>query len=153
MGERLTAGEICTRNVTIAFRKTTLPGAARLMREHHVGCLLVVDEVAGGRILVGVLTDRDIVTAAVANDMVLAAKHVEDVMTTDLVTVREDDSLIDLMRSMRQKGVRRVPVVGPQSELVGVVTMDDVLEILTEEMGLLVGAMDSQRARERTMRT
>jgi CBS domain-containing protein len=109
--------------------------------------------VAGGCILVGVLTDRDIVTAAVANDMVLAAKHVEDVMTTDLVTVREDDSLIDLMRSMRQKGVRRVPVVGPQSELVGVVTMDDVLEILTEEMGLLVGAMDSQRARERTMRT
>lgn len=47
MGERLTVGEVCTRSVTIAFRRTTLTGAAKLMRENHVGSLVVVDETGG----------------------------------------------------------------------------------------------------------
>jgi len=138
--------------VTIAFRATTLNGAARLMRENHVGCLVVVDEVGGRRIVVGVLTDRDIVTAVVASDLDPSTLNVEDVMTTDLVTAREDDSLIDLMHTMRGKGVRRIPVVGAAGELIGVVTLDDVLDILAQELGLLVGAIDSGRQRERQVR-
>lgn len=153
MGERLTTGEICTRNVTIAFKDSPLNEAARLMREAHVGCLVVVEEVGGQRIVVGVLTDRDIVTAVVAPDLDPGVLCVEDVMTTDLVTAREDDSLIDLMRTMRRKGVRRVPVVGGQGELIGVVTLDDVLNILAEELGLLVAAIDSEGKRERQMRS
>lgn len=73
-------------------------------------------------------------------------------MTTDLVTTREDDSLIDLMRIMRRKGVRRMPVVGQQDELLGIVTLDDVLAILAEELNLLVAAIDSEGKRERVMR-
>lgn len=152
MGERLTTGEICTRSVTIAFRTTFVDGAARLMRDNHVGCLVVVDEVDGRRIVVGVLTDRDIVTAVVAPGIDATTLTVDDVMTTDLVTAREDDSLIDLMRSMRRKGVRRVPVVGGQDELIGVVTLDDVLGVLSEELSLLVGTVDSEGQRERKMR-
>ena len=152
MGERLTTGEICTRNVTIAFRLTPLDGAAQLMRENHVGCLVVVDETGGKRVVVGMLTDRDIVTAVVAADLAPSALRVEDVMTTDLVTTREDDSLIDLMRIMRRKGVRRMPVVGQQDELLGIVTLDDVLAILAEELNLLVAAIDSEGKRERVMR-
>lgn len=152
MGERLTTGEICTRSVSIAFRDTPLNGAARLMRENHVGCLVVVDDSAGQRIVLGMLTDRDIVTAVVASDLDPAALSAGEVMTTDLVTAREDDSLIDLMRTMRRKGVRRIPVVGGQGELVGLVTLDDVLAILAEELGLLVAAIDSEGQRERKMR-
>lgn len=152
MGERLTTGEICTRNVTIAFRLTPLDGAAQLMRENHVGCLVVVDEIGGKRVVVGMLTDRDIVTAVVAADLAPSALRVEDVMTTDLVTTREDDSLIDLMRTMRRKGVRRMPVVSQQDELLGIVTLDDVLAILAEELNLLVAAIDSEGKRERVMR-
>lgn len=69
MGEKLTTGEICTRSVTIAFRQTSLDEAARLMRENHVGCLVVVDEIADKRRVVGLLTDRDIVTAVVSADL------------------------------------------------------------------------------------
>ncbi len=152
MGERLNTGEICTRTVTIAFRKTTLNGAARLMRENHVGCLVVVDEVAGVRAVVGMLTDRDIVTAVVASDLNPGVLCVEDVMSTDLLTAREDDSLIDLIRSMRSKGVRRVPVVGAQGELIGLVALDDVLDVLVQELGLLVSAIHSEGHREREMR-
>lgn len=152
MGERLTTGEICTRSVTIAFRHTSLSGAARLMRENHVGSLVVVDEAGGKRVAVGILTDRDIVTAVVAPGLDLHTFCVEDVMSTDLVTAREDDSLIDLMQIMRRKGVRRVPVVGAQGELVGVATLDDVLDVLAEELGLLVAAIASAGKRERQMR-
>jgi len=152
MGERLTTGEVCTRSVTVAFKNTPVDGAARLMRENHVGCLVVVDEVEGKRIVVGLLTDRDIVTGVVAPGLDAGTLHVEDVMTTDLVTAREEDSLIDLMRTMRRKGVRRIPVVAGQGELVGVVTLDDVLDILSQELGLLVAAINTEGQRERQMR-
>jgi CBS domain-containing protein len=152
MGERLNTGEVCTRSVTIAFRRTPLNAAAKLMRENHVGCLVVVDEISGSRVVVGILTDRDIVTAVVAADADARRLLVEDVMSTDLITARENDSLLDVMRSMRRKGVRRVPVVGAENELMGIVTMDDVLTILSEELSLLVDAMGSEGKRELLMR-
>lgn len=152
MGESLTTGEICTRVVAIAFRQTPLDEAARLMRENHVGCLVVVDERSDKRAVIGLLTDRDIVTAVVAADLAPSALWVEDVMTTDLVVAREEDSLIDLIRTMRSKGVRRVPVVGLENELTGIVSLDDVLSILVDELDLLVSAVGSEGKRERVMR-
>ena len=152
MGEKLTTGEICTRSVTMAFRQTPLDEAARLMRENHVGCLVVVDDMPDQRTVIGLLTDRDIVTAVVAADLAPSALRVEDVMTTDLVIAREEDSLIDLIRTMRSKGVRRVPVVGQQNELIGIVTFDDVLGILSEELDLLVAVVGSEGKRESVMR-
>lgn len=153
MGERLTTGEVCTRSVTIAFRETPLIDAARLMRTEHVGCLVVVEDgAAGQRTVVGLLTDRDIVTAVVAPGLDLSTLRVGDVMSTDLVTVREDDSLIDLMRAMRAKGVRRIPVLGAQGELIGIAALDDVLAILSEELSLLVAAIDHEGQRERQLR-
>lgn len=152
MGEKLTTGEICTRSVTMAFRQMPLDEAARLMRENHVGCLVVVDDMPDQRTVIGLLTDRDIVTAVVAADLAPSALRVEDVMTTDLVIAREEDSLIDLIRTMRSKGVRRVPVVGLQDELIGIVTFDDVLGILSEELDLLVATVGSEGQRESVMR-
>ena len=152
MAERLTVGEACTRSVTIAFGTTPLNGAARLMRENHVGSLVVVDETGGKPIVVGMLTDRDIVTSVLASDLDCSTLTVEDVMSTDVVTVREDDSLIDVMQIMRRKGVRRVPVVGAEGELLGLVTLDDLLEILAQELGLLVSAIETEAQRERRLR-
>lgn len=152
MGEKLTTGEICTRSVTMAFRQTPLDEAARLMRENHVGCLVVADDMPNQRTVIGLLTDRDIVTAVVAADLAPSALRVEDVMTTDLVVAREEDSVIDLIRTMRSKGVRRVPVVGQQNELIGIVTFDDVLGILSEELDLLVAVVGSEGKRESVMR-
>lgn len=152
MGERLTAGEICTRDVSYAERGMPLVEAARLMREHHVGCLIVVDEVNGVRKVVGILTDRDIVVAVVARGVAPQTLSAGDVMSADPVTVREEDSLIDLMRAMRAKGVRRIPVVGARDELIGIATLDDVLRVLAEELGLLVAAIDHEGQRERQQR-
>lgn len=144
----LTAGELCTRNTVIAYRKTGINEAARLMREQHVGSLIVVDETVAGRVTAGVLTDRDIVTAVVARDMNPSALTVGDVMTTDLVVAREEDSVLDVLASMRHKGVRRLPVTDARGVLIGVIALDDLLGVVSEQLHAVVAAIETEQQRE-----
>lgn len=143
MYQRLTAGEICTRIVTIAFRGMRLSEAARLMREQQVGCLVVVEEADPGRVVAGVLTDRDIVTSVVAQDLDARVMTVADAMTADPVAAHEQDSVLDVLETMRCKAIRRMPVTTPEGILVGIVTFDDLFEVLTEEMHTLAGVVQS----------
>lgn len=152
MNERLTAGEICTREVAIAFRHTDLVTAAKLMREHHVGALVVVDETQDLRTVAGLLTDRDIVISVIAPELAPETLRVGEVMSTTPVTVAENASLLDVMRSMRAHGVRRIPVVTDQQELVGLVALDDILEVLAQELGLLAATIGKGIQRERAQR-
>ena len=73
-------------------------------------------------------------------------------MSERLVTVVEADSLTDLMRAMRDHGVRRLPVVNAGAELIGIVTMDDVLKILVRELNMLIGTMDTAIRQEHVRR-
>ena len=152
MGEKLNAGEICNRVVTVATRKMTVTQAAQRMREQHVGCLVVVDEAGAGRVVTGILTDRDIVTSVVAKGMDPAKLHIEDMMTAEVVMALEQDSLADLLALMRRKGVRRIPVATPNGVLLGLVTLDDLLEILAEQLRTVVMAIESEQMRERRLR-
>lgn len=148
MDDRLDAGTLCTRVVTFAERGMPVSEAAQLMRGQHVGCLVVVEETAAGRVPVGVLTDRDIVTAVVARDVDARTLRVEDVMSADPVVVPEDMSVIDLLRTMRAKGLRRLPVVGAAGVLAGLVTLDDLLGVIAEELHATVAAIEAEQARE-----
>ena len=152
MSQQLTAGDLCKRKVTVAYRHTSLLAAAQLMREDHVGALVVVDDANGSRLVRGVVTDRDIVMSVVATGLDPEPLCLEDIMSDQLVTASENDSLLDLMHAMREHGVRRVPVVGAQKELMGIVTLDGVLKILAQEMNLLVGSIDTSLRHERTRR-
>jgi CBS domain-containing protein len=141
MNTPLTAGDISTRTVVFADPAMMLGDAARLMRGHHVGSLVVVEERSPvQRIVVGMVTDRDIATAVVAADRDPHAFRVGDVMSKEVATVREQDALLDLLAVMRRKRVRRLPVVGAQGELLGLVTLDDVLQIVAEQMQALAAA-------------
>ena len=152
MGQQLTAVDICKRQVTVGYRQTSLVAAAQLMREDHVGCVVVVDDENGSRHVCGLITDRDIVMSVVATGLDPEPLLLEDIMSEHVATAHETDSLLDLMRRMREQGVRRMPVVGLQDELMGIVTMDDVLKILAQEMNALVGAMGAGIRQERAQR-
>jgi len=149
---RMIAAELCVRTVVVTDRQMPLPQAARLMREQHVGCLVVVDETADGRQVVGLLTDRDIVTAVVAREVGAATLRVGDVMSSEVVCVDENDSLHDVLATMRRRRVRRVPVTGPQQRLVGMIAADDVLRALADELHALAHALGEQVKLEQIVR-
>lgn len=150
-GAPLTAGDLCIRTVVFADAGMMLGEAARLMRSHHVGSLVVVEERSPAeRIVVGMVTDRDIATAVVGQERDPHAFRVGDVMSRDVVTAREQDSVLDLLAAMRRKRVRRVPVTGARGELVGIVALDDLLAVVAEQMQALAEAVGAAQRHEGT---
>lgn len=144
----MTIGEVCNREVVYATRDTTVQAAAKLMRHYHVGSLVVVDDFGGKRIPVGIVTDRDIVVEVDATELDPKVITIGDIMTSELVTVPESEGILETMEVMRFKGVRRLPVVGVEGQLVGIVTIDDLLEILAEELTDLTRLVSKEQARE-----
>lgn len=131
----ITAGELCNRAVVIAYPEDTVQEAARLMRDHHVGALVIVEQRADGkRVPVGVVTDRDLVVGVLARDVEhLSRLMIGDVMmSSEVVTAREEDSALDLFTRMRTQGVRRLPVVDSSGALVGIIAFDDLVGFIAE---------------------
>jgi CBS domain-containing protein len=145
-------GEICSRDVVLTRREASVREAARLMREYHVGALVVVDETGEGRRPVGVLTDRDIVVGIVAKGLDADGLRVDEVMAPHVITASERAGVAETMELMRAKGVRRVPVVDARGMLVGIVTADDFVDLLAEEMSALARMIAREQHHESTDR-
>jgi CBS domain-containing protein len=145
-------GEICTVQPIYCTRDETVQGAALLMRKHHVGDLVVVDQADGERIPVGIITDRDIVVSVIALGLDPASLLVSDIMSDDLLTTAEDDDVYETIERMRFRGIRRVPVVSSGGSLTGIVSVDDLLEFLAEEMSELSRISTHQQAHEKRAR-
>lgn len=142
---------ICNHNVATIGKSLGLAEAARLMREQHVGDLIVVETRGSASVPVGILTDRDIVVSVVARAVAPESVTVADAMTRDLLTVREDASLEFALREMRRYGVRRAPVVRANGDLVGIIAVDDVIQHLAEQLGRLADLIRiEQDAEQRT---
>jgi CBS domain-containing protein len=148
----MSIGEICNRKVVIAERSASVAELARLMREYHVGDVVIVDARAGRRYPVGIVTDRDIVVGAIAPGLLPDTLTAGDLATAEVVLVEEGEGVFDTVRYMRSKGVRRVPVVDKEGALVGIVTLDDLLELLAGEMAELARLTAVERRRERQER-
>jgi len=148
----MAVGEICNREVVITDKSVSVVEAAKLMRTHHVGDLVVVEEREGCNYPAGIVTDRDIVVEVVAGGVNPEALKVGDIMGPEVATVRESQGLFEALRYMRDKGLRRMPVVGGSGELVGILTMDDVLGLLAEEMTELAKLVSHERQREAVVR-
>ncbi|MCO6411994.1 MAG: CBS domain-containing protein [Thiogranum sp.] len=148
----MSIGELCNREVVVIAPDASIDEAVRLMREYHVGDLVVIEQFGAERVPLGVLTDRDIVVEVLAEAVDSAALAVKDVMSAPLVMAREDEELADLIARMRSHGVRRVPVVNLQGGLEGILTVDDILELLAEQMNGLAGLIRVEQQRERERR-
>jgi CBS domain-containing protein len=144
----MSVGELCNRTVIVTSRTTRLDEAARLMREHHVGSIVVVDETPAGSKPVGIVTDRDIVIEIVAAGVSPATVTVEEIMAPDLVVAKEGEDLLDTLTRMRAKGIRRVPVVNGAGALLGILSLDDMLGVLAEHVDGLLKVIAQEQARE-----
>jgi len=132
----MNVGDICIRDVVTVREPDELTAAARLMSERHVGYLVVVGPKVGesGFVPIGVLTDRDIVVGVVAQATDPRALRVGDLMTRQPVVIDESATLNKALQEMRRVGVRRIPVVGRGGLLVGILSLDDVMGALSEEL-------------------
>jgi CBS domain-containing protein len=145
-------GEICTVQTIYCKRDETVQGAALLMRKNHVGDLVVIEQPNGERVPVGIITDRDIVVSVIALGLDPSSLLVGDIMSDDLLTTSEDDDVYETIERMRFRGIRRVPVVNSAGGLTGIVSVDDLLEFLAEEMGELSRISSHQQAHEKRAR-
>jgi CBS domain-containing protein len=146
--------QICSKKVVTIQKDETLVEAARRMRESHVRDLVVVEMKDGKEVPVGMLTDRDIVIGVVATDVDrFNSVLVGDVMSFELVTAREDESLTDVLERMGTWGIRHIPVVGGNGELTGLLSFDDIICLIASQMRDLATLTCSERQREKEERT
>jgi CBS domain-containing protein len=142
-------GEVCNRNVVYATREATVSDAASLMRRHHVGDVVVVDRADAERMPIGILTDRDIVVEVVAPGLDAKTIKLGDLLLWgQLMTVEETATCPDTIRLMSEKGVRRMPVINAAGVLVGIVSVDDMLPHLAQELAEVADLGHRGRQRE-----
>jgi CBS domain-containing protein len=146
-------GEYCKRAVVAINGKSDAAAAAKLMRTEHVGFLIVYRDGDELQRPVGVLTDRDLVLAVMARDVDARAVTVEDVMTRQPLIATENDELSDLLQAMRLAGIRRVPVVDVRGALVGIIAIDDAIDVITGLMCDISGSIKHEQRQEWRART
>lgn len=144
--------ECCNIAVVCCNADTSLQDVAALMRKHHVGDVVVVEDREGNRLPIGIVTDRDIVMETVSVQMDASVFTAGDIMTTPLVTVREEEDFIETLRLMRHHKIRRMPVVTQAGTLCGIVTADDIINLLSMELSLMTAAIIDQPMKESKLR-
>ncbi len=149
-----TIGEICRREVVVTKGNASVAEAARLMQKHHVGSLVVVTGDNGGmRRPVGILTDRDMVMEVMASERNPHEVRVEEIMSARLTTARDTDGVHQTLQLMRYKGIRRLPIVNGNGDLIGIVTTDDLLRVLSYDIVTLAGIAVRELSQEAVERS
>jgi len=146
-------GEYCKRAVVAIAATADAAEAAKLMRAEHVGFLIVYREGDALQRPVGVLTDRDLVLGVLARDVDPHAVTVDDVMTRQPLIANEADELSDMLQAMRMAGIRRVPVVDVRGSLIGIMAIDDAIDVVTGLMCDIAGSIKSEQRQEWRART
>ena len=144
----MSAGEYCNREVIIVEPTISVTEAAVLMRHHHVGDLVVVEKEGEEALPIGIITDRDIVIEVMAQKLDPDSLTVKDIMSTDPVSVPVTTSLLDTLELMKQRGVRRVLVVADDGSLQGLLSADDAIELIAEQLNDLTQLVDREVKQE-----
>jgi CBS domain-containing protein len=137
-----------SRNIIRAPASCTLLRAAALMRDKHIGALLVTADAPDEGNVLGVITDRDLVVRAMAQDVRPGEATIGEFMTRALVMVPNTASVYEAMETMRTSGVRRLGVTDGDGAVVGVVSLDDIIEPLAAELSAFAGVVRTERFRE-----
>lgn len=144
--------DICTLDAVSCGRDTNSLEAARLMRQHHTGDLIVVDDPQGDRTPVGIVTDRDIVVEVLAAERDPATTPVSEIMPARLVIASAAEDVSEAVERMRLHGVRRLPVVDRDGSLLGIVTLDDILTLHAGQAATLAAIVAKEQTREQRSR-
>ena len=140
--------QVLTPTLVRTHRSTTLAEAAMLMRERHIGTLLVTEDEPQSDVYVGIVTDRDMVVRAVADGVAPKECTVGEIMTSGLATIAPHATLSDALEAMRSRGVRRLVVAHDDGRPVGLVSLDDIVDALGMELAGVSRILRSELQRE-----
>jgi CBS domain-containing protein len=138
---------VFSRNIVYARSSATLEQAAKLMRDRHVGALLVTEDGSQGR-PVGVVTDRDLVIRALADGAGPRDRTIGEIMSRALATVSPSADVFEALEIMRANGMRRLVVTEPDGALAGIVSVDDIVGAIAAELASLRGILGSELRHE-----
>jgi CBS domain-containing protein len=144
--------DLCVFDVACCTPDISVTAAARLMREHHTGDLVVIDNADEEREPVGIVTDRDIVVEVLAQGRDPDKTKVGDIMSKQLVIASESEDAFQALQRMVAHGVRRIPVVDDEQCVQGIVTLDDMLRVHAEAANSLVQIVSKEQTREQRAR-
>jgi len=147
----MTAGEYCNRKVLIVEPEVSITEVASMMREYHVGTLVVVEREGSLSRPVGIVTDRDLVIEVIAQEVPLDALVVKDVMNKELVHVTEQETLLNTIALMQSRGVRRIVVLDDNGNLQGILSADDAIELIAEAMNDLCNIVRREISNEQSI--
>ena len=144
--------ELCTPDVVYCTADTTAAGAARLMRERHVGDVVIVEDAEGDQTPIGVVTDRDLVVEVLAKERDPAKVKVRDIMRTPLVVAHVSEDISEALERMKVHGVRRIPVMDESMKLAGIFCLDDLIKRLAADAVSLAAVVAREQDRENRTR-
>jgi CBS domain-containing protein len=151
----MNVSDLCERDVVSAPANASVHEAAAIMRDQHVGALAVTDPYAPGRVI-GILTDRDLVLQVLAAARPVEGQAIGGLCRTELAGVAATASIDEAVQAMHRSGVRRLLVMDGDDAVVGLVSMDDLVDAVARQLDALAGTlrngitMEGHRLRTRT---
>ena len=133
--------QCCRDQVVAVSLDTPTVDVARIMGEKNVGSVVVI---SGDNRPAGILTDRDLAVRVMAQEKNPGEVRAEEVMTRDVITFQDSMGIYEAIRKMTDEGIRRMPVVDDAGKLIGIVTMDDIIRMLGEEMAIIAKNIEKQ---------
>lgn len=137
-----TAKDIAATDVITSARADSISDVAAKMRDEEVGSVVVVEE----ELPVGIVTDRQL-ALGLADDPEIGHETVDEVMTRDVETILESATVFQAAQTLSEAGIRRAPVVDADGELVGVLSLDDILYVIEEEFDTAEDVLEAQSPR------
>ena len=141
-------GLVCKRRIVTIDHAESPLRAAELMRDHHVGALVVTAETDEGPHVTGIVTDRDLVLGGIAGRLNGSFEPIGALASKQIVSVSEDDDMSDAVAMMRAHGVRRLLVTDAGRRLVGFVSLDDLVDTYASELEALAQVIRKGMERE-----
>ncbi len=147
-----TLASLCKHPVRVVTPETTIRTAAKMMREHHIGALVVVADESNISKPIGIVTDRDIVVAIVALDLDPDIFLIDDLLDRPLIVAQTEQRIRDGLELMKSKGVRRLPLVDKTGKLMGIITLDDLLNELAQDLKRVSDVIEREISSELILR-
>lgn len=149
----MSVGQHCDKKMSLLAQDASILEAAQVMRKNHVGEVVIVEQQADKTIPVGIITDRDLVIEIIAMEIDLEQINVGSIVCFEIITVSKDTSLTKALEIMQLHGVRRAPVVDGNGALMGLISIESILKVLSQDMAKILKLFNTERRIEKKLRS